>query len=152
MKISINVISKKEFSRLKEKNISYYQTPAGILEVFSNELGIYKAVFIDQEFVPKDIQFIDYNCFKLLLIGTEFQIKVWKKLLEVPLGKTVSYEDIAKQIWQPKAFRAVANAVGSNKIAYFIPCHRVIKKNKDICGYNWGKERKIVLLKSETLK
>jgi AraC family transcriptional regulator, regulatory protein of adaptative response / methylated-DNA-[protein]-cysteine methyltransferase len=82
----------------------------------------------------------------LHITGTNFQIKTWQALLTIPQGSIVSYEDIAKQINRPKAIRAVANAVGSNPVAFLIPCHRVIRKTGAMGGYRWGIARKKAML------
>lgn len=81
--------------------------------------------------------------------GTEFQKKVWDAMLKIPYGKTVSYSDIAKSIGNPKAVRAVANAIGANKIAIIIPCHRVIGTDGTLTGYGGGLDRKKYLLNIE---
>jgi AraC family transcriptional regulator of adaptative response/methylated-DNA-[protein]-cysteine methyltransferase len=81
--------------------------------------------------------------------GTAFQVKVWHALRQIPFGSTVSYGDLAKQIGQPTASRAVASACGSNEIAVLIPCHRVIGKDGTLTGYRWGVERKQSLLARE---
>lgn len=82
----------------------------------------------------------------LLLKGTNFQLKVWEALLQIPAGTTWSYADIANAIDHPKAVRAVGNAVGANPIGYLIPCHRVIHKSGIVDGYHWGVIRKKALL------
>lgn len=85
------------------------------------------------------------------LKGTPFQIKVWKEIKKIPKGKTITYKEIAINIGKPKAYRAVANAVGKNPYPIIIPCHRVIRSDGKIGGYS-GKGRiktKIKLLKSE---
>lgn len=82
----------------------------------------------------------------LLLKGTNFQIKVWEALMRIPEGKVVSYEDLARAVGNPRASRAVGNAVGKNPIAYIIPCHRVIRRVGIIGNYHWGPERKKALL------
>ena len=84
--------------------------------------------------------------FNLLLKGTNFQVNVWKALLRIPEGRVVSYQDIAGLIGRPKSFRAVANAVAINPVAYLIPCHRVITKNGKIHQYRWGSARKKAIL------
>lgn len=86
---------------------------------------------------------------KLHLRGTNFQIKVWEALLNIPTGAVTTYEHIAMQIGKPKALRAVGTAVGHNPIAYLIPCHRVIRKNGDIGNYLYGSARKKVILAKE---
>lgn len=88
----------------------------------------------------------------LALNGTNFQIKVWEALLAIPEGAVVSYEDVAKRIGMPSAARAVGNAVGSNPIAYLIPCHRVIRKVGDFGNYRWGAARKMLMLGRELAK
>jgi AraC family transcriptional regulator of adaptative response/methylated-DNA-[protein]-cysteine methyltransferase len=82
----------------------------------------------------------------LLLRGTNFQIKVWEALLKLPFGALTSYYDIAKFIGNPYAFRAVGKAIGSNPIAYLIPCHRVIEKVGNTGNYRWGIFRKKAML------
>lgn len=82
----------------------------------------------------------------LLLRGTNFQIKVWEALLRIPAGRLVSYDDVARSIGQPTASRAVGTAIGSNRLAYLIPCHRVLQKSGGLGGYRWGTARKQALL------
>ena len=91
---------------------------------------------------------------QLFLKGTEFQLKVWKALLKIPLGKTTTYKDIASQIENPKANRAVGTAAGKNPIAFLIPCHRLLQTSGKIGGYRWGESRKLILLnwESEVIK
>ena len=82
----------------------------------------------------------------LLVNGTDFQIKVWEALMDIPWGSVCSYEDIALRIGRPRAARAVGAAVGSNTLAWLIPCHRVIRKSGHIGGYRWGTMRKKAML------
>ncbi|GAB3180023.1 bifunctional transcriptional activator/DNA repair enzyme AdaA [Telluribacter humicola] len=82
----------------------------------------------------------------MLLRGTNFQIKVWEALLRIPFGKMVSYDNVAQYIEQPTAQRAVGTAIGSNRIAYLIPCHRVLQKVGGLGGYRWGTARKQAML------
>lgn len=82
----------------------------------------------------------------LLLRGTNFQIKVWEALLKIPFGQMVSYDTIAQTIGQPTAQRAVGTAIGSNRLGYIIPCHRVLQKVGGIGGYRWGTTRKKAIL------
>ncbi|RFS15804.1 methylated-DNA--[protein]-cysteine S-methyltransferase [Emticicia sp. C21] len=82
----------------------------------------------------------------LLLRGTNFQIKVWEALLKIPFGQMVSYDTIAQTIGQPTAQRAVGTAIGSNRLGYIIPCHRVLQKIGGIGGYRWGTTRKKAIL------
>ena len=82
----------------------------------------------------------------LLLRGTNFQIKVWEALLRIPFGQLASYDGVARYIGQPTASRAVGTAIGSNRLAYLIPCHRVLQKAGGLGGYRWGTARKQALL------
>jgi AraC family transcriptional regulator of adaptative response/methylated-DNA-[protein]-cysteine methyltransferase len=83
------------------------------------------------------------------LRGTAFQQRVWEALQKIPAGETTTYAEIAKRVGAPKSVRAVASAIAANKIAVAIPCHRVVRKDGDICGYRWGVERKRALLDKE---
>ncbi|KAI4454473.1 methylated-dna--protein-cysteine methyltransferase [Holotrichia oblita] len=85
----------------------------------------------------------------VLLKGTNLQVSVWKELTKIIPGTTVSYERMAELVGKPRAIRPVARAVATNKIAYLIPCHRVIKKNGDIHKYGSGPERKKKMLSYE---
>jgi AraC family transcriptional regulator of adaptative response/methylated-DNA-[protein]-cysteine methyltransferase len=86
----------------------------------------------------------------VLLAGTPFQLKVWEALLRIPPGHALSYGDIAATIGKPSASRAVGTAVGSNAIAFLIPCHRVIRETGVIGDYRWGTERKKAILAWES--
>ena len=86
---------------------------------------------------------------KLHLRGTNFQIKVWEALLHIPTGSLTTYEQIAAQIGNPNALRAVGTAVGHNPIAVLIPCHRVIRKSGEFGNYRYGPARKKALLAKE---
>jgi AraC family transcriptional regulator of adaptative response/methylated-DNA-[protein]-cysteine methyltransferase len=83
------------------------------------------------------------------LIGSMFQRRVWNALQKIPVGQTASYQEIARQLGQPKAFRAVANACGANPLAVIVPCHRVLRQDGSLGGYRWGLERKRQLLDRE---
>ncbi|MBL0495607.1 methylated-DNA--[protein]-cysteine S-methyltransferase [Aeromonas caviae] len=74
--------------------------------------------------------------------GTNFQISVWRALLQIPPAKVVSYAQVASAVGNPKAARAVGLAVGANPVALMIPCHRVIQQNGKLGGYHWGETRK----------
>jgi len=81
--------------------------------------------------------------------GTDFQLKVWRALQEIPLGSVRSYSEVAEMIGEPTAIRAVANACGSNPVPLVIPCHRVIRKDGSLGGYGLGIARKKALLAKE---
>ena len=83
---------------------------------------------------------------RVVLIGTDFEIRVWEKLLTIPMGKLTTYSDLARSAGTPKAARAVGAAVGKNPISFVVPCHRVVGKNGDITGYHWGISRKRAML------
>lgn len=78
--------------------------------------------------------------------GTNFQIQTWRALLKIPFGGVTTYQTVADMIGRPTAARAVGNAVGSNPVAYLIPCHRVIRESGELGGYHWGMERKTLIL------
>ncbi len=104
---------------------------------------------ISAKFISNDISLIDIDMdSKYKLRGTPFQVKVWQEIAKIPFGETRTYSDIAMAINHPKAYRAVANACGKNKIAYRIPCHRVVNKS-GIGGYAYGIELKKKLLDYE---
>lgn len=88
----------------------------------------------------------------LLVKGTNFQVKVWEALLKIPTGSLSTYQTIAELAGSPNAVRAVGTAVGSNPIAYLIPCHRVIRKEGKIGEYHWGENRKKALIGFEMAK
>jgi AraC family transcriptional regulator, regulatory protein of adaptative response / methylated-DNA-[protein]-cysteine methyltransferase len=83
---------------------------------------------------------------RVVLIGTDFEVRVWEKLLTIPMGKLATYSGVASKIGAPKAARAVGAAVGKNPISFVVPCHRVVGKNGDITGYHWGLTRKCAML------
>ncbi|SDM35637.1 methylated-DNA--[protein]-cysteine S-methyltransferase [Siphonobacter aquaeclarae] len=83
---------------------------------------------------------------KLHLKGTDFQLKVWESLLKIPMGGLSTYGDIAQRIGRPKASRAVGTAIGSNPVAFLIPCHRVIQSTGKFGGYMWGPTRKTAII------
>lgn len=95
----------------------------------------------------------DFN-FPIDPIGTDFQKKVWKALIQIPYGETRSYKDIAESIDNPKAYRAVGLANNKNPIQIVIPCHRVIGSNKKLVGYRGGLElkEKLLVLERENAK
>ena len=88
----------------------------------------------------------------LLLMGTNFQLKVWQALLRIPRGEVTTYENIGELIGARSSARAVGSAVGDNRVAYLIPCHRVIRKSGVLGGYHWGEPRKRAMLAWEAAK
>jgi AraC family transcriptional regulator of adaptative response/methylated-DNA-[protein]-cysteine methyltransferase len=88
----------------------------------------------------------------VLVKGTNFQVKVWEALLKLPMGSVTTYQDIARSIDNPNALQAVGSAVGSNHIAYLIPCHRVIRKDGILGEYRWNAARKKSMIGWEMAK
>lgn len=89
---------------------------------------------------------------KLHLKGTDFQLKVWETLLKIPMGELSTYGKIAQDIKNPNASRAVGTAIGSNPVAFLIPCHRVIQATGTFGGYMWGPTRKTAIIGWEAAK
>ena len=83
---------------------------------------------------------------RVVLIGTDFEVRVWETLLKIPMGRATTYSDVACKISSPKASRAVGAAVGRNPISFVVPCHRVIGKSGALTGYHWGITRKRAML------
>ena len=83
---------------------------------------------------------------RVIMIGTDFEVRVWETLLGIPMGKATTYSDIANKIGKPKASRAVGAAVGKNPMSFVVPCHRVLGRSGDITGYHWGLTRKRAML------
>ncbi|WP_306351372.1 methylated-DNA--[protein]-cysteine S-methyltransferase [Flavobacterium sp. '19STA2R22 D10 B1'] len=145
----------------------FIKTPLGITAIEGDESGISKITALDDSETPLSdeiplvlqeavIQLNDYfagkrNDFDLKLnpSGTEFQQKVWRGLLEIPFGKTLSYLEFSKKLGDPKAIRAVASANGRNPLWIIVPCHRVIGSDGSLTGYAGGLWRKKWLLEHE---
>ncbi len=83
---------------------------------------------------------------RVVLIGTDFEVRVWEKLLTIPMGRLDTYSNVAAKVGEPKAARAVGAAVGKNPICFVVPCHRVVGKSGDLTGYHWGITRKRAML------
>jgi AraC family transcriptional regulator of adaptative response/methylated-DNA-[protein]-cysteine methyltransferase len=83
---------------------------------------------------------------RVVLIGTDWEVRVWEALLKIPMGKVATYSGIAGKVCAPAAARAVGAAVGKNPISFVVPCHRVIGKGGDLTGYHWGITRKRAML------
>ena len=93
----------------------------------------------------------DKQTLPLHVQGTNFQINVWQALLKIPKGQLTSYGQLARDIGNPKASRAVGSAVGANPIAFLIPCHRVIRATGVIGDYRWGATRKRSMINWEIM-
>ena len=142
----------------------YYDSPIGVIKVTATKQYLIMCDFcsIREEKHPNSIteltclQLEEYFTFKRCKFdisyqaqGTLFQQEVWKKLAEIPYGKTFHYSDIARMLKKEKAVRAVAHAIGQNPLLIIIPCHRVVGKDGTLHGYKAGIERKQYLLDME---
>ena len=141
------------------------KTPLGFAKIEGNEKGISSITVLEKEkttAIPEILEDAVYQLqeyfegsrkeFQLDLNpeGTEFQKRVWDALEKIPFGKTLSYLELAKQLGDVKAIRAVASANGKNPLWIVIPCHRVIGSNGDLTGYAGGLHRKKWLLAHES--
>lgn len=131
---------KKDLARIK-KDFSGYEfiklqrdPLSKLLKKIKNQLEQGKYFFDDKRFYFQ---------------GTPLQIKVWQTLGKIPMGKTVSYQELANMVGKPKAVRAVASAVAKNRIALLVPCHRVIRSDGSLGQYRWGGALKKQLLNFE---
>ncbi len=160
-------------------NYSYAESPFGNILVASTAKGICYMAFADDEkealhdlqkhfpnaqlrqmvdMIQQNALYIfthdwsKLNKIKLHLKGTDFQLKVWETLLKIPMGRLSTYGTIAKQINIAGASRAVGTAIGSNPVAFLIPCHRVIQSTGIVGGYHWGSTRKTAMIGWEAAK
>jgi len=160
-------------------NYSFAETPFGNILVASTSKGICYMAFADNEqealiALQKNfpnaqykqmVDLIQQNALyiftkdwknlgkiKLHLKGTAFQLKVWETLLKIPMGQLSTYGNIAGQLQNPKASRAVGSAVGDNPVAFLIPCHRVIQSTGAFGQYHWGNNRKTAMIGWEAAK
>lgn len=145
--------------------MAYLTSPLGTVLVTGNQSGVQNISITDtpctETVVPDDLkdvvlQLREYfegkrKRFDLKLIpdGTEFQKKVWKALMEIPYGRTISYLELAEKLGNPNAVRAVAAANGKNPLWIVVPCHRVIGRDGSLTGYAGGIQRKKWLLEHE---
>lgn len=88
----------------------------------------------------------------LLVRGTNFQVSVWRALLDIPPGRVTTYAEVARRVGRPNATRAVGSAVGANPVAWLIPCHRVLRSDGRLGGYHWGTVRKQACLAWEAAR
>jgi methylated-DNA-[protein]-cysteine S-methyltransferase len=144
---------------------TYYNSPLGLIKIVGSDIAICAVSFVEVVDEPENPVDILEDCkaqlqqyfagtlkiFSLAIAaeGTVFQQQVWQQVQQIPFGNTCSYGDIALQLQNETASRAVGAANGQNPIAIIIPCHRVIAKNGDLTGYAWGMQRKHWLLAHE---
>lgn len=131
-------------NRCEERSLT---TSAGNLIIRQTAAGIIAAEFRDGASSSASVPIT--RSAPLIVTGTDFQIKVWQATMKIPAGTVITYSELAQRIGKPRAVRAVANALGANKIAYLIPCHRVVRKNGELGGYRWGLDIKKKLLEAE---
>ena len=112
---------------------------AGYVEDSSVTAAIAARIFDPREWRPD-------RPLRIVMIGTDFEVRVWETLLKIPMGRAVSYSDIASNIRRPTASRAVGAAVGKNPISFVVPCHRALGKGGTLTGYHWGITRKQAML------
>jgi AraC family transcriptional regulator of adaptative response/methylated-DNA-[protein]-cysteine methyltransferase len=156
-----------------EINFSFAESPFGNIIVASTQKGVCFMAFAENEetgfedlkhkfpnaafsrkldLAQQNALFIFQNDWsklseiKLHLKGTDFQLKVWETLLKIPMGQLSTYGSIAQKIEKPNASRAVGTAIGSNPVAFLIPCHRVIQSSGIFGGYMWGNTRKTAII------
>ena len=118
-------------------NAEFTMASSAVIEQTVNQLDDYFAGHLTTFNIP------------LHPVGTDFQRRVWKALLDIPFGQTRSYMEIAKSIGNPQGVRAVAQAIGANGIGIIIPCHRVIGSNHSLTGFAGGLDKKQLLLQLE---
>ncbi|MFC2164395.1 methylated-DNA--[protein]-cysteine S-methyltransferase [Acidobacteriota bacterium] len=149
-----------------KKYRTYYNSKIGLLEITGTSDAVTSINFTDKKqafdrMLPENLkecrtQLDEYFrgkrtdfSVKFKLEGTDFQKKVWKRLLKIPHGQTVSYKDVAVGIGNEKGVRAVGGATGRNNISIIVPCHRVIGSGGDLVGFGGGLWRKVWLLNHE---
>lgn len=147
--------------------ISYLKTPIGLLAVTATDQFVIGVDFCNKQVVSsankitkqaaKELSEYFAGQRKIFTVpifytGTAWQNRVWSKLLEVPYGSVISYQDLAAAAGQAKAARAVGGAVNKNPIAIILPCHRVVGSRGDLVGYAGGLKKKRYLLKLEYKK
>lgn len=160
-------------------NYSYAETPFGNIIVASTHRGICYMAFAEEETAAFQLLLAQFpratfrqitdiiqqhalyiftqdwkklDQIKLHVKGTDFQLKVWETLLQIPEGQLTTYGTIAEKIQKPQASRAVGTAIGSNPVAFLIPCHRVIQSTGTLGGYMWGIDRKTAIIGWEAAK
>lgn len=121
------------------------QFPNALIQPFNNALQQSALSLFTQDWS-------NISQIKLHLKGSDFQLKVWDALLKIPMGHLSTYGQIAQRIHQPSASRAVGTAIGSNPVAYLIPCHRVIQSGGLFGNYMWGAVRKTAIIGWEAAK
>ena len=121
--------------------------PPGFVPVVNDQLEAFRQAnrWLDIYFSGREPDFTP----ALSTIGTDFQLEVWRALLDIPYGQLASYREIACRVGNPGALRATAHAISRNRISIIIPCHRVISSNYKLTGYAGGIERKRALLRLE---
>jgi AraC family transcriptional regulator of adaptative response/methylated-DNA-[protein]-cysteine methyltransferase len=112
---------------------------AAYVEDSARTAAIAKRIFDPAQWQPQ-------QPLRVVLIGTDWEVRVWEALLQIPMGRLVTYSDIAGKVRSPAAARAVGAAVGKNPVSFVVPCHRVVGKSGELTGYHWGITRKRAML------
>ena len=123
--------------------------PHNVIEKKDDDILLQTEQELNTYFKPKGKAMAEFTVPIEFDHGTVFQKSVWKILQEIPYGEIISYGDIAKELNNPKAVRAVGGAVGKNPVSIIVPCHRVIASNGKITGFAGGIDKKIQLLAIE---
>lgn len=122
--------------------------PSARIQPGGSDLEEWVSTIVARIDTPYDDSVIE-KTIPLTVRGSVFQEEVWRAVCEIPVGKTVTYKQLAELMGRPKSTRSVATAIGANRVAVLIPCHRVIRSSGELAGYRWGKERKRKLLEHE---
>lgn len=149
----------------EEESVGYYESPIGLIEVTGDATAVHAVYFVESkghEEKPSSLitEAIDQlkayftgsrETFDLPVAvrGTDFQLQVWRYLVTIPYGRTMTYGEVAQAIGRPDAVRAVGAANGQNPVSIILPCHRVVGRDGALTGYGGGLWRKEWLLKHE---
>lgn len=175
--LPVNVHIGKDLTTIAEANLSSFVSPVGLFVALSYEGVFFEAAFADSiEAYKADMQMLypalsfsssiteldntltslfnpsQYSAIapvEIALSGTDFQVRVWQELLKLPFGHTESYSETTAKLGDMGAIRAVGAAIGQNKLAYIVPCHRVVTKNGMAHNFKWGIETKKKILSWE---
>lgn len=156
----------KELLKTSDVFYGYHQLAVGTLFVCTVQDSIIAAAFCDDNISTENnilknfpdaqpcddqylAQLLNQPTLNIITTGTDFQNKVWLAATAIPAGTTATYQELAVKLNNPTAFRAVANALADNNVAYFIPCHRIVRTDGDLGGYRWGIDVKAALLADE---
>ncbi len=143
--------------------IGYVSSPIGLIEIKASHSALVSVQFVEAQQISSENGIVQHFMNEIEayfkgqltqftspeLTGTPFQHQVWDYLTHIPYGETSTYSQVAQMIQRERAVRAVGTAIGKNKLALVVPCHRIVGKNGDISGFAWGTWRKEWLLAHE---